>query len=227
MTGTGAEIGILQGSFGCDGCGWTVQPQPAKHSSRGCRVHHGPAGQIDLNGAVEFAINAQDGLAPAAQSIRRKRMVGQLLIRTAHEPESALHGRCSMSKEAFQLSGSAASVYEAQKVPAMFGPLADATLRVVPLFEDDQIIGLACGTGIVARKVRQKLGSGARIVGVDLNEGMIEIARSLTDQNARSCDRHVSNVTELPFEKTRFASGAARTLHASHWRHSRSERSTC
>lgn len=109
-----------------------------------------------------------------------------------------------MSNEAFQLSGSAASIYEEQKVPAMFGPLAEATLSVVPLFENDQVIDLACGTGIVARKVRQKIGAGARIVGVDLNEGMIEIARNLTDQNARSCDWYVSNVTELPFENETF-----------------------
>lgn len=109
-----------------------------------------------------------------------------------------------MSKETFQLSGSAASIYEEQKVPAMFGPLADATLSLVPLFENDQVIDLACGTGIVARKVRQKLGAGARIVGVDLNKGMIEIARNLTDQNARSCDWHVCNVTELPFESETF-----------------------
>jgi hypothetical protein len=47
-----------------------------------------------------------------------------------------------MSKEVFQLSGSAASIYEEQNVPAMFEPLADATLGVVPLFENDQVVDL-------------------------------------------------------------------------------------
>jgi hypothetical protein len=47
-----------------------------------------------------------------------------------------------MSKEVFQLSGSAASIYEEKKVPTMFGALADATLGVVPLFENDQVVDL-------------------------------------------------------------------------------------
>jgi ubiquinone/menaquinone biosynthesis C-methylase UbiE len=108
-----------------------------------------------------------------------------------------------MSKDAFQLSGSAASIYEEQKVPAMFGPLADATLAVVPLREDDQVIDVACGTGIVARKVRQKLGPKARVVGVDLNEGMIAKA-SISDESARECEWVVADVTKLPFDDQSF-----------------------
>jgi ubiquinone/menaquinone biosynthesis C-methylase UbiE len=73
------------------------------------------------------------------------------------------------------------------EVPAMFGGLADATLGVVPLFENDQVVDLACETGIVARKGRQKIGHSTRVVGVDLNEGMIATARGLTDESARSC----------------------------------------
>jgi ubiquinone/menaquinone biosynthesis C-methylase UbiE len=107
-------------------------------------------------------------------------------------------------KSGFQLSGNAAAIYEEQKVPAMFGPLADATLAVVPLLENDQVVDLACGTGIVARKVRDKIGRSARVVGVDLNEGMISTAAGLSDESARSCEWSVADATQLPFEDQSF-----------------------
>jgi ubiquinone/menaquinone biosynthesis C-methylase UbiE len=65
-------------------------------------------------------------------------------------------------------------------------------------------LSLACGTGIVARKARQKIGHSARVVGVDLNEGMIATARGLTDENARSCEWHFANVTDLSFDDQSF-----------------------
>ncbi len=42
-------------------------------------------------------------------------------------------------RETYQLGGGAAAIYEEQKVPAIFAPLAAATLDVVPLFGDDSI----------------------------------------------------------------------------------------
>lgn len=110
-----------------------------------------------------------------------------------------------MSQESFQLSGNASEIYENQKVPVMFGPLAEATLKIVPVAQDDAILDVACGTGILARKVRERIGSSARIAGVDLNESMISAARNLTDAYARSCEWHVSSVNELPFEDGDFS----------------------
>ncbi len=110
-----------------------------------------------------------------------------------------------MKRETFQLSGNAAAIYEEQKVPAIFAPLAEATLDAVPLFDDDSVLDVACGTGIVARKVRARIGPSVRIVGIDLNEGMIDAARNLTDANSRSCEWRTADVTELPFEAGTFS----------------------
>lgn len=110
-----------------------------------------------------------------------------------------------MTQETFQLSGGAAAIYEEQKVPAIFSPLAEATLDAVPLFDDDSVLDVACGTGIVARKVRERIGPSARIVGTDLNEGMIDAARNLTDENSRSCEWYTADVTKLPFEDGTFS----------------------
>lgn len=108
-------------------------------------------------------------------------------------------------RETYQLGGGAAAIYEEQKVPAIFAPLAEATLDVVPLFGDECILDVACGTGIVARKARARIGPSARIVGVDLNEAMIDAARNLTDANSRSCEWRTADVTKLPFEDRTFS----------------------
>ena len=107
-------------------------------------------------------------------------------------------------KSGFQLSGNAAAIYEEQKVPAMFAPLADATLNVVRLFDNDAVLDVACGTGILARKVRGKIGSQSRIVGIDLNEGMISTAKGLKDSVSQSCEWQTANATGLPFSDDTF-----------------------
>ena len=108
-------------------------------------------------------------------------------------------------RETYQLGGGAATIFEEQKVPAIFAPLAEATLDVVPLFGDGSVLDVACGTGIVARKARARIGPSARIVGVDLNEAMIDAARNLTDASSRSCEWHTADVTKLPFEDGTFS----------------------
>ena len=105
----------------------------------------------------------------------------------------------------FQLEGNAAALYEVQKVPGMFAPLADATIDAVAISKNDTIIDLACGTGILARKVRDKVGSQSRIVGTDLNENMIEVARSLNSDLPGSCEWQIADVCDLPFESGIFS----------------------
>ena len=61
--------------------------------------------------------------------------------------------------ERYQLPGNAPQIYEDQKVPSMFRPLAEATLRQVDFLEGARIIDVACGTGIVGRLVGERLAS--------------------------------------------------------------------
>ena len=90
-----------------------------------------------------------------------------------------------MAQELYQLKANAAAIYEEQKSKAIFGPLALATIDTVSISEADTVLDVACGTGIMARSVRERLGPLVRISGADLNEGMIDTAKALC--------RHVSN----------------------------------
>lgn len=110
-----------------------------------------------------------------------------------------------MAKDAFQLTGSAAAIYEEQKIPAVFRPLALATLDALPIKENDKVLDVACGTGIVGREVMNKLGPNGSVTGVDLNEGMIGMAREITKTEAARYEWHVADVTAMPFEADTFS----------------------
>ena len=86
-------------------------------------------------------------------------------------------------KNQFDLSTSAAESYQRQKVPALFAPLAEATLNSIKIPKQADVLDVACGTGAVARAVADRLAAPSWIVGADLNPAMIEIARRETPPN--------------------------------------------
>jgi SAM-dependent methyltransferase len=110
-----------------------------------------------------------------------------------------------MARDSFQLAGNAAAIYEEQKVPAIFRPLAQATLEAVALRPDERVLDAACGTGIVGREALTRLSSAGRVTGFDLNAGMIDVARKLTGRDAERCRWHVADVTALPFDDGSFS----------------------
>ena len=85
-------------------------------------------------------------------------------------------------------------------VPSLFRPWATDLIGRVPLAKEDRILDVACGTGIVARLVREQLGAGSQITGVDLNPEMIAVARSIQPD----IPWHLGNAIELPFKNGSF-----------------------
>ena len=69
--------------------------------------------------------------------------------------------------------------YEAVFVPAMLDPLARASMRHIGARSGERILDLACGTGIMARRLAPALGRNGRILGVDVSPEMLAKARAL------------------------------------------------
>lgn len=69
-------------------------------------------------------------------------------------------------------------VYEVVFVPAMLDPLTTAVMADFDVRSGEQLMDLACGTGIVARRVAPLLGANGRIVAVDVSTEMLAKARS-------------------------------------------------
>jgi len=106
--------------------------------------------------------------------------------------------------ESFQLQGNAPQIYEQHKVPAIFRPLAERTLQRVGVHEGARVIDIACGTGIVARLAAEKVGKSGKVVGIDLNPGMIEVARQNSPLTGANLEWHQGDATALPFPEASF-----------------------
>jgi ubiquinone/menaquinone biosynthesis C-methylase UbiE len=79
----------------------------------------------------------------------------------------------------WQLTGNAAELYESVLVPTVFQPWAANLVELADLRHGERVLDVACGTGVVARLAAQHAGTTGEITGLDLNAGMLLVARSL------------------------------------------------
>lgn len=106
--------------------------------------------------------------------------------------------------DAFQLSQTAALKYDDHKVPAVFAPLATATMDRVSLPEGAHVVDIACGTGALTREIARYLDGTARLAGADLNATMIEVARARHPPDRHGAEYVAADVSSLPFADDTF-----------------------
>src|SRR4029079_18210016 len=87
-----------------------------------------------------------------------------------------------------------AEIYERQLVGPLFRPFAEDLIGRLNPGPQDRLIDVACGTGIVARVARERMGGAARIVGVDTSPLMLAVARSVD----ATIDWREGNALSLP-----------------------------
>jgi SAM-dependent methyltransferase len=75
-------------------------------------------------------------------------------------------------------SGSVPQFYDRYLGPWLFEPYAADLVARVPEQDGLHVLELACGTGIVTRRLRTALPASATLVATDLNEAMIDYARA-------------------------------------------------
>ena len=79
--------------------------------------------------------------------------------------------------EQWQVTAEAAKLYERYPARYILGPWAPLLVDAAALASGERVLDVACGTGLVARMAAQRVGPAGRVVGVDLNPGMIAVAR--------------------------------------------------
>jgi ubiquinone/menaquinone biosynthesis C-methylase UbiE len=109
-----------------------------------------------------------------------------------------------MPNTQYQLAGNAPQLYERETVHTLGRPLAELMGAHVPLQAGDRVLDAACGTGIVTRVAVQRYSHLGHIVGVDLNLGMLEVARAHTPATRVPIEWRQSDVCTLPFADGRF-----------------------
>jgi ubiquinone/menaquinone biosynthesis C-methylase UbiE len=75
-----------------------------------------------------------------------------------------------------QFVGSIPEIYDRCLGPVLFEPYAADLVSRLKVGPAARVLELACGTGIVTRRLRDRLASGATIVATDLNEPMLAFA---------------------------------------------------
>src|SRR5262249_13923549 len=94
--------------------------------------------------------------------------------------------------------------YERYLVPAIFGPWAADLLALAAPQPGERVLDLACGTGAVARLTAERVGTAGAVIGLDLNPGMTELARSLPAPRGAAVEWRVGTALELPFTNATF-----------------------
>jgi SAM-dependent methyltransferase len=96
--------------------------------------------------------------------------------------------------ESWQVSGDAAEVYERCFVPAIFGRWAPQVADAARVASEDRVLDVGCGTGVLARAAADRVADESHVTGLDLNEGMLAVARRLRPQ----IDWRQGDATKLP-----------------------------
>lgn len=99
-----------------------------------------------------------------------------------------------------QVSEDAAKVYEEIWVPSLFQKWAPVIADAANIRDWHTVLDVACGTGLVAITVNDRIGPKGSVTGVDINEGMLKVAKSKSSQI--KWDK--SPAESLPYEDSSF-----------------------
>jgi ubiquinone/menaquinone biosynthesis C-methylase UbiE len=108
--------------------------------------------------------------------------------------------RGEAAKPSFEsYGGTGPENYERYFVPAVAAPLAAGLIETAGLQPGERVLDLACGTGIVARLAAERVGPAGTIAGLDINPGMLAVARAAAPP-AAAIDWHQApaGATALP-----------------------------
>jgi len=98
----------------------------------------------------------------------------------ANDPAGRAHGgQKAPGHEQWQVTGSAAELYQAHLVPAVTAGWAAGLVDRTGVRRAERVLDVACGTGVVARVAAERAGRTGRVTGIDINAAMLGVARLL------------------------------------------------
>lgn len=98
----------------------------------------------------------------------------------------------------------AAENYEKNVVTYTTGPFAAILVEHADPQPGEQVVDVACGTGVVARQTAPRVGAAGAIVGVDINPAMLAVARSLPAPDGAPIDWREGSASALPLPDDAF-----------------------
>ena len=99
-------------------------------------------------------------------------------------------------------AGSIPKIYDTYLVPLIFQPYADDLVRRVASRQPRRVLEIAAGTGVVTRALAATLPEHTEIVGTDLNQAMLDHARTIGTR--RPVVWRQADAMKLPFADAEF-----------------------
>jgi ubiquinone/menaquinone biosynthesis C-methylase UbiE len=99
-----------------------------------------------------------------------------------------------------QVTRNAAEVYEEFFVPALFQQWPGRVADAANVRSSQRVLDVACGTGILARTVVERVGPLGSVVGLDVNEGMLAVAK----RKASQIEWRQGIAEDMPFDNGSF-----------------------
>ncbi len=104
----------------------------------------------------------------------------------------------------WQLEGSSAEAYERYAVPAWARALAEQLVESASPERGERVLDVACGTGIVARLAAERVGERGSVCGLDLNEGMLAVARAASAEVSPPIEWRHGDAAAMPLRDAAF-----------------------
>jgi len=101
-----------------------------------------------------------------------------------------------MVEAAANFSGSIPEYYDSIMGPAQFDAYAKDLVERLPAKPPGDVLELACGTGIVTRRLRERLDPGVRLVATDISDAMLAYARGKV---SGKIEWQIADAAALPF----------------------------
>jgi ubiquinone/menaquinone biosynthesis C-methylase UbiE len=108
------------------------------------------------------------------------------------------------TKGGWQLESDSAEAYERYLVPGLMAAGAQRLVELASPRPGDRVLDVGCGTGIVARSAVPVVGDKGRVVGIDLNEGMLRVAKRAAAELVPPIEWRQGDATSLPFPDAAF-----------------------
>lgn len=93
-----------------------------------------------------------------------------------------------------------AEAYEQLLAPALFEQWTDRLADAAEIRSGQRVLDVACGTGILARTIAARVGQSGAVSSVDINPGMLAVAR----RNYPGIDWREGSAEALPYEDDQF-----------------------
>jgi SAM-dependent methyltransferase len=87
--------------------------------------------------------------------------------------------------------------------PLWFDSFAADLVQRLPVDPAGDVLEIACGTGLVTRRLRERLSGSVRLVATDLSQVMLDYARAQL-QARQDIEWHAADALELPFNDSEF-----------------------